>query len=156
MAPNLTSWGGNTIQDPSTGKYHIYVSAMTNECPLSSWGQNSRIEHGVADTITGPYKMVDVAIPTWAHNSAPIALKDGTYANIHIGNGNGPANGGKNCPGLLFPSIPHTNPHPRPHPHPHYTHTRDFAHAYWVDPFAVHTVPLQRHSRRATSTSTST
>ena len=97
MAPNLTSWGGNTIQDPATGKFHIYVSAMTNGCPLSTWGQNSRIEHGVADTVTGPYKMVDVAIPTWSHNSAPIALKDGTFANIHIGTGSGAANGGKNC-----------------------------------------------------------
>ena len=42
------------------------------------WTGNSRIEHGVADTITGPYKMVDVAIPTWSHNSAPVALEDGT------------------------------------------------------------------------------
>lgn len=97
MAPNLTSWGGNSIYDPSTKKYHIYVSAMTNGCPLSTWGQNSRIEHGVSDQITGPYKFQDVAIPTWSHNSAPIKLKDGTYAIIHIGTGSGPANGGKNC-----------------------------------------------------------
>ena len=107
MAPNLTSWGGNTIQDPATGKFHIFVSAMTNGCPLSTWGQNSRIEHGVADDVTGPYKMVDVAIPTWSHNSAPIALKDGTFANIHIGTGSGPANGGKNCtPGPPPPPAP--------------------------------------------------
>jgi hypothetical protein len=27
---------------------------MTNGCLLESWGQNSRIDHGVADSITGP------------------------------------------------------------------------------------------------------
>jgi hypothetical protein len=53
MAPNLTSWGGNAILDPATGLYHIFVSAMTNGCPLSSWGHNSRIDHGVAESITG-------------------------------------------------------------------------------------------------------
>jgi hypothetical protein len=53
MAPNLTSWGGNAILDPATGLYHIYVSAMANGCPLSSWTHNSRIDHGVAKLITG-------------------------------------------------------------------------------------------------------
>lgn len=69
--------GGNAIFDGK--QYHIYVSAMANHCPLSTWGRNSRIDHGVSDTITGPYTLKDVAIPTWSHNSAPIALKDGTY-----------------------------------------------------------------------------
>jgi hypothetical protein len=109
MAPKLTSWGGNAIQDPKTGKYHIYVSAMTNNCSLQTWGKNSRIEHGIADTITGPYKFVDVAIPTWSHNSAPIALKDGTFAIVHIGTGVGPVDGGANCshgPGATNDLVP--------------------------------------------------
>jgi hypothetical protein len=97
MAPNLTSWGGNTIRDASTGKYHMYVSAMTNGCPLSTWRSNSRVEHAVSDTITGPYHFVDVAVPTWSHNAAPISLKDGTYAIVHIGTGVGPPSGGQNC-----------------------------------------------------------
>merc|ERR1719446_1647776 len=33
MQPNLTTWGGGAIFDGS--KYHLFVSAMTNECPLS-------------------------------------------------------------------------------------------------------------------------
>merc|ERR1719223_630578 len=37
MAPKLTSWGGNAIEDPKTGKFHIYVSAMTNNCSLQTW-----------------------------------------------------------------------------------------------------------------------
>jgi hypothetical protein len=87
MSPKLTSWGGNAIEDPKTGKFHMYVSRMTNNCTLQHWGKNSRIDHGIADKVTGPYKFVDVAIPTWSHNSAPIALKDGTFAIIHIGGG---------------------------------------------------------------------
>lgn len=97
MAPNLTTWGGNAIRDAATGKYHAFVSAMTNGCPLSTWTHNSRIDHAVADTIVGPYTFVDVAIPTWAHNAAPIALKDGTFAIVHIGDGAGLPDGGKNC-----------------------------------------------------------
>jgi len=97
MAPKLTSWGGNAIEDPKTGKFHIFVSAMTNNCTLQTWGKNSRIEHGIADAVTGPYKFVDVAIPTWSHNAAPIALKDGTFAIVHIGTGVGPVDGGANC-----------------------------------------------------------
>lgn len=48
-------WGGNAIKDQVTGKYHAYVSSMTNDCPLSHWGKNSRVDHAVADNITGPY-----------------------------------------------------------------------------------------------------
>ena len=99
MAPKLTSWGGNAIRDPSTDKYHIFVSAMTNNCSLQHWGKNSRIEHAVADSVVGPYRFVDVAIPTWSHNSAPIALKDGTFAIVHIGTGQGPVDGGDKCGG---------------------------------------------------------
>lgn len=106
MAPNLTTWGGNAIFDGS--EYHIFVSAMTNGCPLSTWTHNSRIDHGVSSHITGPYKFRDVAIPTWAHNAAPITLKDGTYAIVHIGDGDGSPTGGNNC----------TAPPPSPSPPP--------------------------------------
>ena len=85
MAPNMTVWGGGAIYDGK--QYHSYISTMANHCPLSTWGHNSRIDHGVADTIVGPYKFVDVAIPAWSHNSAPISLHDGSYAIVHIGDG---------------------------------------------------------------------
>eukprot|EP00966_Prymnesium_polylepis_P170082 3931733-Prymnesium_polylepis.3 len=35
---------------------------MTNGCPLLTWGSNSRIEHTVANRITGSYTFVDVAV----------------------------------------------------------------------------------------------
>ena len=70
---------------------------MTNNCTLQHWTSNSRIEHAVADSATGPFVFADVAIPTWSHNAAPVALKDGRFAIFHIGDGTGPANGGANC-----------------------------------------------------------
>lgn len=112
----LCRWGGNAIYDASTRKYHSYVSAMTNDCMLNTWGQNSRIEHGVADSVTGPYEFVDVAVNTWSHNAAPIALHDGTFAIVHIGSGTGPADGGRNCTCEMNPSGCPPPPPPPPCP----------------------------------------
>lgn len=95
MQPNLTTWGGGAIYDGSL--YHLFVSAMTNDCPLSTWTKNSRIDHAVANDVAGPYKFQDVAVNTWAHNAAPVTLKDGSYAIFHIGNGDGAPDGGQNC-----------------------------------------------------------
>ena len=75
----------------------MYVSRMTNDCLLNTWTHNSRIDHGVSLSITGPYEFVDIAVNTWAHNAAPVTLHDGTYAIFHIGNGDGPPSGGQNC-----------------------------------------------------------
>lgn len=52
-------------------------------------------------SIEGPYEFQDVAINTWSHNSAPVKLKDGTYAIFHIGRGTGPPDGGNNCTGAV-------------------------------------------------------
>jgi len=95
MTPNLTTWGGNIIFDGE--KYHMFVSAMTNHCPLSTWGKNSRIDHAVSSSATGPYHLVDVAVNTWAHNAAAVTLHDGSFAIFHIGNGAGAPDGGENC-----------------------------------------------------------
>lgn len=98
MEPNVTSWGGHAIFDGLT--YHLYVAVMTNGCSLRTWTRNSRIDHAVSNTITGPYKFKDVAINTWSHNPAPISLPDGTYAIVHIGDASGQPDGGKNCSGF--------------------------------------------------------
>ena len=111
MQPQLVSWGGNIIEDTVSGKFHMFVSRMTNDCPLSDWTKNSRIDHAVADEITGPFVFKDVAIPTWSHNAAPVRLKDGSFAIFHIGDGTGSPTGGNNCtkreitpPRTLWPS----------------------------------------------------
>ena len=99
MAPRpTTTWGGGIIEDKAGGKHHMYVSRMTNNCSLRHWTSNSRIDHAVSTTgVEGPYAFADVAVNTWAHNAAPIALHDGTFAIVHIGTGTGGPNGGANC-----------------------------------------------------------
>lgn len=78
---------------------------MTNECKLSTWTKNSRIDHAVSTVgPEGPYTFADVAVNTWAHNAAPIKLHDGSYAIIHIGTGAGGPNGGQNCTPGAFSS----------------------------------------------------
>ena len=96
MVPNVTTWGGNAIFDGE--RHHLFVSRMTNNCSLAHWTTNSRIDHAVSTTgVEGPYEFVDVAVNTWAHNAAPLALPDGTFAIIHIGSGAGSPTGGANC-----------------------------------------------------------
>ena len=97
MVPNRSAtWGGNILRE-NDDRFHLYVSAMTNDCALGDWSSNSRIEHGVADRPEGPFEFVGVAIPTQAHNSAPLRLHDGSFAIVHIGSGAGKIDGGRNC-----------------------------------------------------------
>ena len=97
---NETTWGGSVALDPVGGKYHMFVAEMMNECPLNTWGQNSRCTHAVADTPVGPYLFSDVAVQNWCHNPAIILTKDAStgapvWALFHIGDGTGGST--KNC-----------------------------------------------------------
>ena len=97
MAPNRTTWGGGAIFEAPAKLFHLYVSTMTNDCPLQRWQTNFRIDHVVSEHPTGSYRFRDVAVPTWAHNSAPVTLPGGTFAIFHLGNASSSANGGHNC-----------------------------------------------------------
>lgn len=57
LKPNPNPRGGNALYDGK--QYHLYVSAMTNQCPLSTWGQNSRI---VSPSVLTPVSLSQVAI----------------------------------------------------------------------------------------------
>jgi hypothetical protein len=96
---NETSWGGSIVLDPVGGQYHMYVAEMMNECPLSTWGQNSRCTHAVSATPEGPYSFESVAVQNWCHNPAIVrqsfANGSALYALFHIGSGTGGAT--KNC-----------------------------------------------------------
>ena len=98
MAPAVSSWGGDVLFDGAS--FHLYVAAMTNNCSLSSWETNSRIEHAVSQSVTGPYVRSDVAVNTWSHN--PVAMQlpgigSPRFALLHIGSGSGKRDGGANC-----------------------------------------------------------
>jgi hypothetical protein len=96
VAPNISSWGGGVIFDGT--KHHLFVSRMSNNCLLRSYQNNSRIDHAVSTTgAAGPFEFHDVAVPTFAHNAAPVTLKDGSYAIYHVGSGEGAPDGGNNC-----------------------------------------------------------
>ncbi|CAJ1941984.1 unnamed protein product [Cylindrotheca closterium] len=102
MLPNQTTWGGGILVEEQENEakkrlYHLYVVRMTNNCTLEYWTKNSRVDHAIAESPAGPYRFLDVAIPTQSHNPVPVALKDGTYAIFHIGSGEGGINGGVDC-----------------------------------------------------------
>jgi len=94
--PSIVTWGGGIIFDGK--RHHLFASRMTNNCNLGHWPTNSRVDHAISTAgPEGPYEFSDVAIPTWSHNPVPLTLKDGRFAIIHIGMGNGSVNGGANC-----------------------------------------------------------
>ena len=47
MVPNITTWGGGIIKGDD-GKYHMFVSRMTNGCPLNTWTQIPELDHAVS------------------------------------------------------------------------------------------------------------
>jgi hypothetical protein len=79
---------------------------------------NSRIDHVVSDTVTGPYTYRDTAIEMTSSNPAPVVLKSGPYkyAIFHIFNGSQ----------YKQPNIPHCYPNgSRMPPHHNYTDAAD-------------------------------
>jgi hypothetical protein len=96
---NETTWGGSIVFDPVGGLYHMYVAEMVNECPLNTWGQNSRCTHATSPTPEGPFVFAGVAVPEWCHNPAVsrqvLPSGDVIYALFHIGDGTG--SNTKNC-----------------------------------------------------------
>ena len=96
---NETTWGGSIVKDSVGGSYHMFVAEMMNECPLNTWGQNSRCTHATSDTPEGPYTFADVSVTNWCHNPAIVVQDhaDGshTWALFHIGTGDGGAT--QNC-----------------------------------------------------------
>ena len=86
-APNITSWGGNAIQDVATGKWHLYVSEMAGlGCGLHVWGKQSTVVHATAQTVEGPYHKAATVIRAEAHNPQAIVV-NGSWYIFHIGTG---------------------------------------------------------------------
>ena len=92
FAPNVTSWGGNVIQNDA-GTYDLWVSEMVGGCGLNTWTKNSRVVHATSATMGAPFTFKDVALPVWAHNAAPVRAPKthtacpGCYYLFHIGEG---------------------------------------------------------------------
>lgn len=81
-----SSWGGGVVQ--RGGKFHLYVSEMSEHCGLGTWSTNSFIRHAEADTVDGPYTPRDPPVlGAWAHNAMPWVTPGGEISVWHIGDG---------------------------------------------------------------------
>lgn len=78
---SLWSWGGSVIETPDdpAWKFHIFAASFVEGCGLTAWGSNSQVIHAVSNDALGPFQMMDVALPVWAHNPQVVRQKDGTY-----------------------------------------------------------------------------
>lgn len=107
----------------SGGQYHMFVNSIANQCLLGAWMINSRIDHVVSDTVTGPYTFQDTAIGMTSSNPAPVVLQGGPYkyAIFHIFNGTTAAH----------VNIPHCYKNGSRMP-PHHSHTSGALPAPWL------------------------
>ena len=97
---DTTSWGATLLSTNQTS-HTVLVSVLTHSCPLADWQTNSRLELLQAERLAGPWRRAGLAVSTWSHNPAAIALADGSYGLFHVGRGVGPPDGGKHCSNAL-------------------------------------------------------
>lgn len=83
--PHTASWGGNVLF--ANGTYHMYVSALTQECGLLHWMTNMDVIHAVADSPLGPFAQQNTALPPFSTNPHAIVDSQGDWWLFHIGNG---------------------------------------------------------------------
>lgn len=91
--PGHHTWGGSMLRDRD-GTCHLLYSRWPLERGFNAWVTHSEIAHAVADHPLGPYRHVDVALPTrgaefWdglcTHNPTAIEV-DGRYYLYYMGN----------------------------------------------------------------------
>ena len=85
-ASKTSSWGGGVVQ--RDGKFHLYVSEMSQHCGLGTWNTNSFIRHAESDTVDGVFTPDSTPVlGVWAHNAMPWLTPDGDISIWHIGDG---------------------------------------------------------------------
>ena len=106
--PNVTSWGGNVLEDKATGLHHLYVTEIAgpngSSCGLVSWGSHSTVVHAVSKSgLAGPYKKASVAVGHEGHNPQAVRVGD-RWVIFHIGGGSAPGTPVSPCPAPPPPS----------------------------------------------------
>lgn len=61
--PGYIVWCGTVVRDDH-GKHHLFYSRWPKELGHYAWVTHSEVAHAVADHALGPYKFVDVALPS--------------------------------------------------------------------------------------------
>lgn len=82
-----TSWGGQVVQNAKDKMYYMAVSEFAGGCGLSTWRCNSQVALARSRTPVGPFQKLGVAVNSWAHNAAIVALPDGGMAIFSLGDG---------------------------------------------------------------------
>lgn len=93
-----SSWGGTSVYDPASKRWHGFFSEFVGSCGVRSWQTNSQIVRAVADSPFGPFTRQGVAIAAFAHNAeARRDPRSGEWLLLHIGAGR---KGGNSIPGI--------------------------------------------------------
>ena len=82
------------------GQYYLIVTEMEGRSSMATWGGGggggtcmSQVTHAVTQTISGPFNLVHIVVPTEAHNinyAAAYSSDEKTRFVFHIGLGDNP------------------------------------------------------------------
>jgi len=95
---SMASWGGTAVE--IDGIWHMYASAISNQCPLNQFSTNSFSIHATSWYAGGPYEYHDTVHPEFHHGTTILKVNDSTLAlytdgqnmhgkNVHDCTGNG-------------------------------------------------------------------
>jgi hypothetical protein len=84
------SWGGRPLF--ADGKWHLFATEITHECPLILFMNNSAVVRAEASAPQGPYTHAQTVLPPFHHNPQVFGpTPDGYYLLFSIGNDNDPS-----------------------------------------------------------------
>lgn len=85
------SWGGNTVFDPHSGRWHMFVSPVAKHCGMDCWNTQQYIQHAVSKNVSGPYVNDatggGVVQPLMSTNPQAVVTTNGSVIVAHIGRG---------------------------------------------------------------------
>eukprot|EP00051_Salpingoeca_urceolata_P011190 m.138251 g.138251 ORF g.138251 m.138251 type:complete len:393 (+) comp17022_c0_seq1:27-1205(+) len=91
-APSSSWGGGPPVYDAATKQYHLFVTEIAGHCGMCTWGRMSQAVHAVSPTVEGPYRRLDVAVPTQTHNTYyAYSPTDKVHLIYHIGPSDNPS-----------------------------------------------------------------
>ena len=74
----LSTWGGYSIK--IGGKWHMFASGMSHNCPLEKFATNSMTIHATSKMPGGPYKLEDIPLPEFHHSVSVMQVNHSTLA----------------------------------------------------------------------------
>lgn len=84
---DVSTWGGSPVKGED-GRYHLFMSRMTNQCGLESWQRNSECVRASSSEPMGPYDIEEVVDTAFCHNPTVIKTPDNKFVMYTIDDGN--------------------------------------------------------------------